>query len=187
MRLKKESIIGIIGVLLIIFGIISYFVIELKEEKDTINEDVTKVVENYSKYKNFAEETSNWKVENIPTNIFIEEVNTSYSSWIEIYDQYKSKLEEHETYAKDLKKLCINKTYNDSDVTSKCDAFIIAYETLVNYYVDDVNNFNKLLEDYRTSTTIIDKLDNITDFDKGNFDYIDINDDGEYTGMNSAS
>lgn len=183
MRLKKGTIIGLIGVLLVIFGIILYFVLEVKKEKDTNSEEANKVVENYNTYKTFAEETSKWRSDNILTDRFIEEVNENYDEWIKVYNKYKDKISEHDQKSKELKKLCINKTYSNSDVTSKCDAFVIAYETLVNYYINDIDDFNGLLEQYRESDTIIDKKDDIKDFDKGNYEYVDINDDGNYTGM----
>lgn len=183
MRLKKGTIIGLVGVLLVIFGIILYFVFEVKKEKDTNNEDANKVVENYNIYKTFAEETSKWRSDNILTDRFIEEVNENYEEWIKIYNEYKNKIKEHEEKSKELKNLCLNKVYVSSDVTSKCDAFVIAYETLINYYINDIDDFNGLLEQYRESDTVIDKKDSIKDFDKGNYEYIDIDDDGNYTGM----
>lgn len=183
MRLKKGTIFGLAGVLLVIFGIILYFVLEVKKEKDTNDEDANKVVDNYNIYKTFAEETSKWRSDNILTDRFIEEINDNYDEWIKTYDEYKNKIKEHDEKSKELKNLCINKTYASSDVTSKCDAFIIAYETMVNYYINDITDFNELLGQYRDSDTIIDKKDDIKDFDKGNYEYIDINDDGDYTGM----
>lgn len=185
MRLKKGSIIAIGGILLVIFGIILYFVFEVKKENDSVHQGENQVIEYYSEYKTFAEETSTWRSENILTDRFIEEVNENYEEWISTYEEYKKKLKEHEEKAKELKNLCINKTYGSSDVTSKCDAFVIAYETLVNYYINDVNDFNALLKQYRDSDTIIDKKKDIEDFDKGPYEYVDINDNGEYTGMNT--
>ncbi len=187
MRLKKGVLIGLVGTLLVILGAILYFVIEVGKENNNEKKDTSKIVENYNIYKTFAEETSSWRSENILGDIFIEEVNENYKDWIEKYSEYKKKLDEHEEKSKELKELCVNKTYNDSDIKSKCDAFVIAYETMVNYYVNDVNNLNKILEEYRSSNTIQNKLDNISDFNKGKYDYVDINDNGEYTGMNENS
>ena len=77
-----------------------------------------------------------------------------------------------------LKEKCIRKNYTDEDLKNKCDAFIIAYEESVNFYVKDINNFNEQLSDINNQ--IEDKELNKY---KQIYQYVDINSDGIKEGV----
>ncbi len=66
----------------------------------------------------------------------------SYDGWVLSLDSMTSSVDDMEKASKLLKKNCVNNKYSNKDVQEKCDAFMEAYEEVINTYVVDVEDFN---------------------------------------------
>ena len=115
----------------------------------------------------------------VAKDLYPELVEENYDKWITVLDEYTSVVDEVEKSSNNLKELCVNKYYSNKDISNKCEAFVIAYETVINYYVKDINSFNDELEKYRN--TVDEEKEGINNY-KLEYNYSDIDDDGEYKG-----
>ena len=75
-----------------------------------------------------------------------------------------------------LDKNCKNNIFNDSIINNICNTYKLTYEQIINVYVNDIENFNNLVDTYNNETKL-----NLKKFTSSNVDkYIDYNKDGKY-------
>lgn len=171
----------ILGILLIISGItlltVSYINEENKDKKDTENTILT----NYTVFKNniesFNEYRSGTYFDKVATDLFVESVEEDYNEWIETLNEYTVLIDNIDNSSTDLKELCVNTYYSNEELRNKCDAFVIAYETAINYYVKDIDSFNETINEYLSEYGNEDiKLYELK------YKYVDIDSNGEFSG-----
>lgn len=183
--MKKKIIIVflILGFVLIVLGTTSLVLVninrknnEKKKIEETILNDHETFKEKTDKFNKIREKYYN----DVVNDLYPELVEENYEKWITVLDEYTSIVDEVETSSNNLKSLCVNKYYSNKDISNKCEAFVIAYETVINYYVKDINAFNDDLEKYRN--TVEEEKEGIDNY-KLKYNYSDINDDGDFKGL----
>lgn len=179
MKNKKLSITFIIiGLLLIIIGSILIIIDKIDKSEKIKLENKNAININYDIFKEkidvFTKERSNVK-NNVLSDMFVETV-ANYDDWVVALESYKKSIDDSIDNSSTLKDLCLNKKYSDTEGKTKCDSFIIAYETAVNYYTKDIVEFNKNIDEFNNS--LDNKLEN---FESG-YEFIDLDDDGKYIG-----
>lgn len=184
MKSKKIAImICIIGILLIIgglsFGCYTYLNRQSQQNKELEN----RVLSEYDIFKenveSFNELRSQTYYNEVAKNLYIESVESDYESWVEVIDRYTESVDKIENSSTFLKENCVNKYYSDEKVKNKCDSFVIAYETTMNYYTKDIISFNELITSYLKELN--EEQDKIKLYEQ-KYDFMDINLDGKFIG-----
>ena len=86
------------------------------------------------------------------------------------------------------KEYCFKQEYNETEITNKVSAFTINYEQAVNYYIQDVEQFNEKIRSYNDwvqNTQVTDTYKTLEEFKSSYTEYVDINGDGIYNGVNN--
>ena len=169
----------IVGILLVVCGN-SLLVFKLMDNKKENEEKFVKTVdEKYNLLKKDIESFNKVREQydtKVSANLFIETID-EYSNWIKEIDSYTKVINKIDKDSKYLKDNCVNKTYTDKETNNKCSAFVIAYESSINLYVNDITEFNKKIEEFKKE---IDD-EKIVEYDL-KYKLTDINKDGKFEG-----
>lgn len=179
--MKKYTVL-VLGITLILSGILFMFYESFALEVDETKENEKQIEEKYESMKGLLNEIndSRGNIYNLVINdLYIEKVESSYSTWYQTYQSYKMVIDKMEEYKSELNRRCFNILYQDSNIQSKCDSMMLSYETAINYYVKDVGKFNDFIANYNVGKEETEYKQVI---DLGSYNYIDFNDDGRYTG-----
>ena len=184
---KKITILILLGIISIIVGLVILFISNLKRDQQEMNDRIEIIIKDYNKFSKDLK-----KVNETRDTLHKDFLDTIYYDTFEKNDtSYKNRLLEYEEDVteisknnKKLKEYCnSNIYYSSSDVNSKCSAFNLAYEQMVNSFVDDINKYNSNISMYNswldgqgnTSSLKLEKY-------KTKKTYIDFNKDGDYSG-----
>lgn len=182
MNKKIPTIFLIVGILLVIIGIsLTVFKVTNNDSKNK-KEKENKILEEYEKFRNKVDNFNSSRDDyynKVAKNLYPESVENNYENWISTLDVYTKATDGVEEGSSYLKENCVNKYYSNNDVKNKCDAFVIAYETAINYYTKDVYAFNDNLNLYRRNN--INSNSNIIDYEL-KYNYVDIDSDGKFWG-----
>lgn len=170
------TILVFLGILLAVITIVNK---QNQEKKDTEN----KINVYYTGFKQYADQFADIRqsyTEAVTENLYPESVSEEYDNWLEAIDSYKKLVDQAIIPAENLRNLCIDKTYSNKDVENNCTAYIINYETIMNYFVKDLEEFNTFITDYLEDN---DSSDVTTyDLDTDKYNYLDVNEDGKFIG-----
>lgn len=186
-RYIGKIVIIIILIIFIIGLIYGYFFIKdfLKDEKDTkkIMENIIESYHEFSKIvSNVSDERS--KIYELKDNMMILESSEKYAKDLDItirdYQNLRKIIEDKSSF---LKENCKTK-YSSKKVNNACEVFKQEYEAAYNYYITDINVYNKIVETYNKYIHE-NKLKwnqlNVVDL-KENKKYIDYDKDGSILG-----
>ena len=183
-RRKIAIIMLVLGILLIASGIGVFVYKEVSTNKRNKEEIENRIIKDHNvleeKITAFNEMRGKYYSE-VNDNLYPETVESEYKNWLKVLDEYTSVVDEFEKASKYLKENCIGKYYSNKDVLNKCKAFIIEYETIINYYTKDIESFNENLVLYRTNNKIDEEESEIKNY-ATKYTYIDIDTDGEFKG-----
>lgn len=183
MKNKKVAIFTlIIGILLIITGltmsVCTYIDKQNKQKKQVENT----ILEKYDVFKDNVESFNDIRkvyYTDVASNLYPESVEEEYEDWLIMLENYTKQVDSVENSSNELKEYCVNKYYSNEDVKNKCDSFVIAYETTINYYAKDIISFNEVIDTYQRN--IVEENESIHNYEL-KYDYIDINLDGKFIG-----
>jgi len=188
--MKKKIIIVIILTLiaaLLIFTIYK-FISGFKEDKKLTIEKSNEIIEEFNKFNEsvltFAKERDN--IYTLRENTYLEDFAKNIDGWNKLMETHKQNLENIENNSEKLKENCVVK-FADPNVNSKCTIFKSTYEAANNYYISDIKDYNKTVEEYNewAEKSNKDKLNKIElTIHK---DYIDYDKDKEYFGKEEES
>lgn len=185
--MKKKTIIiimCIIGFLLVVSGV-SIIVYNQIHEKNVENRKIEKkILEEYEVFREKVDAftgSRNIYHDEVTVNLFPESVEEEYENWMTAIEQYTNSIDEVENVSNNLKELCVNKYYSNEDVNNKCAAFVIAYETAINYYTKDILSFNETIDEYHNVS--VNGKKEIINYEL-KYNYTDINSDGNFVGKN---
>lgn len=187
MKKRKYAIVVLVlAVVLISSGIGIFVCKKMSQIKKNKQEIENNIIEKHNQLENkinaFNEVRSKYFSE-VNSNLYPESVETEYKNWIVILNEYTKKVDEFEEASAYLRENCVNKFYSNKDASNKCRAFVIEYETVINYYTKDIEAFNDNLDLYRTNNKINEEESEIKNYPL-KYNYIDIDTDGEFKGKN---
>lgn len=184
---KTILILVLLGIVSIVVGLIIMFISNIKKDQEEMNQRMTKIS---SKYETFKTEVE--KINTERDSMHKDFLDTIYYETFEENEaKYKKRLYEYEKAVTDLskanttlKEYCKNGIYySSSDINSKCNAFNLAYEQLINTFVDDINKYNGNISQYNSW---LKEQNNTTKKELETYEtkktYIDYNKDGQYSG-----
>ena len=102
------------------------------------------------------------------------------------YTKYEDTLKEIDESSKSLKVNCLENKFEEKEINNKVDAFIINYEQAVNYFIKDVEVFNKEIEKYNQwveDVQVTNKYSKLAEYKSSYTEYVDINSDGVFNGV----
>lgn len=179
--MKRNCILLVtIGLILIIGGSLFGYLSRSKKESNNYQSKVNSVLSSYDKFQEKLEIATGERtviMSYVINHYFDEEVEEKYHSWTAMLDDYTKTIDDVYTYKDIILNNCVKESYKESDITSKCESMIIGYETMINYYVRDLNGFNQFISTYNSNYP--DLVKNIYEL---KYNYMDINDDGKYLG-----
>ena len=184
---KKITILILLGIISIVVGLIILFISNLKKDQQNMNDRISIIIKEYNSFSKDLNKVN--KTRDTLHNDFLDKIY--YDTFEKNDTSYKNRLLEYEEDVTDisknnkkLKEYCnSNIYYSSSDANSKCSAFNLAYEQMVNSFVDDINKYNSNISMYNswldgqgnTSSLKLEKY-------KTKKTYIDFNKDGNYSG-----
>lgn len=187
---KKVKILATVGVALITIGVVTNFVMNLKSDKKEVNHRMEIITGAYEIFKTNANNFSQLR-DDLYTDVFSEIYYETLKENIEIYKtklkEYETTLEQVEKEALTLEKNCQGIYYPEASINTKCTTFAKSYEEMVNYFVNDVMQVNKNIEEYNkyqtenaTGNILLEKYSTTKK-------YIDFNKDKKYEGKEEVS
>ena len=144
-RKKKIIICVVLGILLVFLGITFSVISILNQEKKDTQKIQEEIKAKYHGFKEAADHFTEVRKEYqtvILEDLYVESVEEEYEEWMEIFKDYQEVVDKVIKEASSLDKLCVNKKYPDQTVMANCQAYMINYETVMNYFVKDVESFN---------------------------------------------
>ena len=184
---KKITILILLGIISIVVGLIILFISNLKKDQQNMNDRISIIIKEYNSFSKDLNKVN--KTRDTLHKDFLDKIY--YDTFEKNDTSYKNRLLEYEEDVTDisknnkkLKEYCnSNIYYSSSDANSKCSAFNLAYEQMVNSFVDDINKYNSNISAYNswlneqgnTSSLKLEKY-------KTKKTYIDFNKDGNYSG-----
>lgn len=180
--MKKKTIIIIISIIVLIGVGLAAFAYTVKEDQRKTIIKMEEINDNYDKYNQSIQAFAKIREQyfEAKADTFLEEFSKNTKDWNTLMDSYEKSVQKIEDRSKNLKKNCVVK-FADAGVNNKCTMFKANYEAAMNYYITDVKNYNKTVDEYNTWVT-----EGNYKYDKLNLvvyqDYTDFDKDGEYFG-----
>ena len=185
----------VVSIIFLVAGIISLGVgigIMYKNESDkqkALEALKTSIVNDYEDFKVkvevFSEERTNI-YESLNKITYLTDIKTNYESLIEEYKKYEETLKEIDKVSKDLKVNCFEQEFTEVTINNKISAFVINYEQAVNYFIQDVSNFNdkvKLYNDWLKQNYPTEQVVELEEYASSYTKYVDVNNDGVFEGV----
>lgn len=185
----------VVSIIFLVAGIISLGVgigIMYKNESDkqkALEALKTSIVNDYEDFKVkvevFSEERTNI-YESLNKITYLTDIKVNYESLIEEYKKYEETLKEIDKVSKDLKVNCFEQEFKEVTINNKISAFVINYEQAVNYFIQDVSNFNdkvKLYNDWLKQTYPTAQVVELEEYASSYTKYVDVNNDGVFEGV----
>ena len=179
---KNVIIMAIVGALLVFLGSLMFVINLIQTQNQEIETKENQLETYYKEFNELASQFADKRMEYtkaVVENMYYESVHDEYDNWIKEMKAYHGFVDQILTTAKPLENLCIEQVYTKEDLKNDCDTYVINYETVMNYFVKDVNEFNDFIDDYNSkySASI-----SIYELDNNQYNYLDVNDDGKFIG-----
>ena len=190
MKRKISLVIAVVGFISLIVGGSLLFK-SLTASRDEYEFLKASIVTDYETFKvkieTFSEERTN-VYEELNKITYLTDVVANYDSIVVEYDKYGETLKDIELSSEDLKVNCYKKNFVETEITNKVSAFTINYEQAINYYIQDVEKFNEKIRSFNewvTTNNLQATYKVYAEYESLYKDYVDINGDGIYNGVNN--
>ena len=170
--------------ILIISGSVASCVLGLQQDREETYHrvhEVNDIFEVFSTNTSMFELKRDELYQDYLANIYYESMYQSHSKVEELFSNYEHLVDELSKNVVELKKYCDNMYYPDSSVNSKCSNYKSIYEQVMNYFVSDVQLYNKSVEQFNTLEERKGTLFRIRKYNTNKY-YVDYNLDGEFDG-----
>ena len=173
-----------IGSVMIFSGFVSSFIIGLNKDRAIVRArmvDVNNVFEEFSTQVSIYEEQRDLLYETTLGNFYYDKMFQQDSTVKNRVSNYEAIVDAITKKTKQLDSLCDEVYYPDSKVNSKCINYKSIYEQVNNYFVTDIEYYNKNIDKYNTyikgqgGANVIKKYETKKK-------YIDYNKDKKYDG-----
>ena len=187
----------IISIIFIVLGCASlttgvvFRIIEQNNQNKALVSLKASIVDDYENFKIKIETFSTERTtvyEGLNQITYLTELPKNYENLISEYNKYENTVKDIEESSKDLKENCFKQEYNETEITNKVSAFTINYEQAVNYYIQDVEKFNEKIRSYNDwvqNTQVTNTYKTLEEFKSSYTEYVDVNGDGIYNGVNN--
>lgn len=181
---KLANVLLVLSIVLIISGGVSTFILGLKADRtETLNRmvEVNDVFEifstNTTAFENFRDELYT----DVLSNLYYDNMYTTDGVIKVKLSNYESLVDELGKNAKTLTALCEDVYYPDGNVNNKCFNYKGIYEQVVNFFLSDIEVYNKNVKEYNDYQTANNLTFPVKEY-KSKKKYIDYNEDGVFDG-----
>lgn len=174
--MKKKII--IIVILLAISGLAITFIKNFQDNKQVTEKTKIKIT---SEYKKLEQNINNYNGirDNIETNLndyYTEKLTNDYNTYIDLLTKEENTIKQIETNIDNIKNDCQNRIFNEKEVNNICNTYKDYYETVVNIFIKDKNQVNKMITTYNNTTN-----NTLKEYTSNTYnDFIDYNEDRIY-------
>ncbi len=173
-----------LGLLMIFSGCVSSFIINLREDQAKVlarMNDVSNIFEEYSTNVSVYEQQRDLLYTQVLSNLYYDTMYNEDSVVKNKLSNYESIVNEIEKKKDELDKLCEEVYYPDSKVNNMCSNYKSIYEQVINYFVTDINYYNKNIDNYNDYIKLLNSTSILSKY-KTDKKYIDYNNDGKFDG-----
>ena len=140
-----------LSLVLLISGGVTSFLVSLKEDREltlkrmvVVNDEFQEFSDNTTAFESYRDELYN----NVLGSLYYDSLANDDANIKNVLSNYEAMVDSLEKKAKSLDNLCKNVYYPDSSVNSKCNNYKAIYEQVVNFFVGDINLYNKNIDSY---------------------------------------
>lgn len=170
--------------ILIVSGSVASFVLGLQKDREEtyhrIN-DVDNTFEKFSANTSAFEKSRDELYQNYLSNVYYDTMYKEDKNVKEALSNYEHLVDELSKSVVDLNGLCKDMYYPNSDTNSKCTNYKSIYEQVMNYFVYDIQVYNKNVDLYNEYQSNNGTLFRIRSYRTDKY-YIDYNGDGAFDG-----
>ena len=152
MKGKKFAIIlFIIGFILLISGGVASFLFSLKEDRALTLERMVVVNDEFEEFSTSTTAFEAYRDElynNVLSSLFYDTLGADDANIKNVLSNYEAMVDALEKKADSLNNLCADVYYPDSSVNSKCNNYKAIFEQVNNFFVGDINVYNKNIDSY---------------------------------------
>lgn len=152
MKGKKFAIIlFIIGFILLISGGVASFLFSLKEDRALTLERMVVVNDEFEEFSTSTTAFEAYRDElynNVLGSLFYDTLGADDANIKNVLSNYEAMVDALEKKADSLNNLCADVYYPDSSVNSKCNNYKAIFEQVNNFFVGDINVYNKNIDSY---------------------------------------
>lgn len=181
---KIANVLLVLSIVLIISGGVSTFILGLKADRtETLNRmvEVNDVFEIFSANTTAFENSRDELYNDVLSNLYYDNMyNTDGIIKVKL-SNYESLVDELGKNAKTLNALCEDVYYPDGNVNNKCFNYKSIYEQVVNFFLSDIEVYNKNVKEYNDYQTANNLTFLVKEY-KSKKKYIDYNEDGVFDG-----
>lgn len=150
-EIMKKKMLCIIFVFLVILStVLCYIFIKEKKKQKVVD---LKIAEKHNDFKkiviNYSKEREEF-FDNYLNKLYVDDLKVKLPEIIESHDKYYENIKKMKDSSNYLKEKCIPYKGKDKNIRNKCDAFVVQYEQLINYYLNDFKEINVLINKYNT-------------------------------------
>lgn len=181
---KLANVLLVLSIVLIISGGVSTFILGLKADRtETLNRmvEVNDVFEIFSANTTIFENFRDELYTDILSNLYYDNMYTTDGVIKVKLSNYESLVDELGKNAKTLNALCEDVYYPDGNVNNKCFNYKSIYEQVVNFFLSDIEVYNKNVKEYNNYQTANNLTFPVKEY-KSKKKYIDYNEDGVFDG-----
>ncbi len=181
---NKKKIIIIVTIILIFIIIISIFVTNIVRDKKQTARTMDLIEKEYQTFEKDIE-LFNSKRDEIYSQIFVETyydtIKEKYQVWNNNLTEYEEKVDKIIKNSKNLQKYCNGIYYSKPQINQNCNNFASLYEEMINSFVTDINEYNKIIKNYNEYIKENNQQEVLSSY-KTTKKYLDYNKDNNYSG-----
>lgn len=185
---KIVTILFAVGLIMIVSGGVSSFVLSLQADKSMTRERMSSVsleYEDFSTNVTKFEEFRNALYQDIFENTYYDTLKQDDTIIKNRLSNYESIVDMLEKTVLKLDSLCTNAYYPDSNINGKCSHYALIYEQVVNYFVHDIHLYNSNIMAYNNYQLSLGSSDTLQSYTTDR-DFIDYNKDNQYDGKEES-
>lgn len=182
---KKTIVIVIVAILILLISVGATYsaIVLMNRDKEKVEKQQAEVKEKYKGFKEkadlFVDQRSDF-VSSVLEDLYFESVEEDYEKWMGAVTDYQKVVDNVIEVALPVDKVCIGHKYPDQEVRDNCNAYMINYETIMNYFVKDIDKLNTFMDKYYKDFNGDKKKYPKVELDSSKYHYIDVNQDGKF-------
>ena len=181
---KLAFILLAISLVLVISGGVASFLVSLKEDREIMLQRMVVVNDQFDDFSTSTTSFESYRDElynNVLGILYYDTLGGNDANIKNVLSNYEAMVDEMKKKAESLDDLCADVYYPDSSVNSKCNNYKAIYEQVVNFFVGDINLYNKNIDSYNNYMTS-NGSDSRLEYYKTTKKYIDYNNDDVFDG-----
>lgn len=181
---KWAFILLAISLVLVISGGVASFLVSLKEDREMMLQRMVVVNDQFEDFSTSTTSFESYRDElynNVLGILYYDTLGGNDANIKNVLSNYEAMVDEMKKKAESLDGLCADVYYPDSSVNSKCNNYKAIYEQVVNFFVGDIELYNKNIDSYNNYMASNGNNSRL-EYYKTTKKYIDYNKDESYDG-----